>query len=89
MIFVDTGAWFASIVPWDTRHAAAAVWLGQNQERLLRRAAVENLPEQAAQASAALVCATCSWVIFHLPLALAWTRHYACVGHWRAATLRP
>lgn len=35
MIFVDTGAWFASIVPWDANHAAAVAWLGQNQERLI------------------------------------------------------
>ncbi len=35
MIFVDTGAWFASVVPWDANHAAAATWLAQNQERLI------------------------------------------------------
>lgn len=35
MIFVDTGAWFASIVPWDAKHAAAAAWLSQNSERLV------------------------------------------------------
>jgi uncharacterized protein len=35
MIFVDTGAWFASVVPWDANHAAAAAWLGQNQESLI------------------------------------------------------
>jgi uncharacterized protein len=35
MIFVDTGAWFASVVPWDTNHVAAVAWLGQNQETLI------------------------------------------------------
>lgn len=35
MIFVDTGAWFASVVPWDANHAAAAAWLSQNQETLI------------------------------------------------------
>jgi uncharacterized protein len=35
MIFVYTGAWFASIVPWDANHAAAADWLRQNQETLI------------------------------------------------------
>jgi predicted nucleic acid-binding protein len=31
MIFVDTGAWFASVVPWDSDHAAAQTWLSQNR----------------------------------------------------------
>jgi predicted nucleic acid-binding protein len=35
MIFVDTGAWFASSVPWDPDHASAARWLAQNTEPLL------------------------------------------------------
>ena len=35
MIFVDTGAWFASMVPWDAQHAAAASWLAQNGDPLL------------------------------------------------------
>ncbi|MDQ2922307.1 MAG: PIN domain-containing protein [Acidobacteriota bacterium] len=35
MIFVDTGAWFASVVPSDPDHAAAARWLSQNAEPLL------------------------------------------------------
>jgi predicted nucleic acid-binding protein len=35
MIFVDTGAWFASVVPWDMSHAAATAWLRQNREPLL------------------------------------------------------
>lgn len=35
MIFVDTGAWFASMVPWDANHAVANHWLRQNQEPLL------------------------------------------------------
>ena len=26
VIFVDTGAWLASVVPWDANHAAAAAW---------------------------------------------------------------
>ncbi len=30
MIFVDTGAWFASVVPSDRDHAAATRWLSQN-----------------------------------------------------------
>jgi len=35
MIFVDTGAWFASVVAWDANHAAAAAWLSSNHERLV------------------------------------------------------
>ncbi len=35
MIFVDTGAWFASIVPWDANHAAAVAWLSQNRQPLV------------------------------------------------------
>jgi uncharacterized protein len=35
MIFVDTGAWFASIVPSDANHVAAIQWLNQNSELLL------------------------------------------------------
>ena len=35
MIFVDTGAWFASVVPWDANHVAAVAWFGQNQETLI------------------------------------------------------
>lgn len=35
MIFVDTGAWFASVVPSDANHAAAVAWLNQNQDSLL------------------------------------------------------
>jgi len=34
MIFVDTGAWFASIVPTDPNHARAAQWLQNNNEIL-------------------------------------------------------
>jgi uncharacterized protein len=34
MIFVDTGAWFASIVPWDANHNAAVAWLMQNHDPL-------------------------------------------------------
>jgi predicted nucleic acid-binding protein len=33
--FVDTGAWFASIVPSDSDHAAAVRWLSLNTEPLL------------------------------------------------------
>lgn len=35
MIFVDTGAWFASIVPSDSDYAAAMKWLSSNSEPLL------------------------------------------------------
>jgi uncharacterized protein len=34
MIFVDTNAWFASMVPWDANHAAATAWLSQNRQPL-------------------------------------------------------
>ncbi len=35
MILTDSGAWFASVVPWDGNHVAATTWLGQNREPLL------------------------------------------------------
>lgn len=35
MIFVDTSAWFASIVPSDTDHQAASLWVNQNNQPLL------------------------------------------------------
>ncbi|MBC6433370.1 type II toxin-antitoxin system VapC family toxin [Nostoc sp. HG1] len=35
MIFVDTSAWFASIVPSDTEHQAASLWVNQNIQPLL------------------------------------------------------
>ena len=35
MIFVDTGAWFASFVPNDAHHAAARGWLDNNTQALL------------------------------------------------------
>ncbi len=35
MIFVDTGAWFASVVPWDAYHAVASAWIGTNREPLI------------------------------------------------------
>ncbi|MEH2458374.1 type II toxin-antitoxin system VapC family toxin [Nostoc sp.] len=35
MIFVDTSAWFASIVPSDTEHQAASSWVNQNIQPLL------------------------------------------------------
>jgi len=35
MIFVDTGAWSASVVPTDRDHATATRWLRQNTQPLL------------------------------------------------------
>ena len=35
MIFVDSGAWYASLIPTDPDHAAAQAWLSQNNEPLL------------------------------------------------------
>jgi predicted nucleic acid-binding protein len=35
MIFVDTGAWFAAVVPTDPDHLAASRWLAGNTEPLL------------------------------------------------------
>jgi predicted nucleic acid-binding protein len=35
MIFVDTGAWYASLVPTDPDHAKAARWLSINRSPLL------------------------------------------------------
>ena len=35
MIFVDTGAWFASMVASDANHAVASRWLAQNNEPLI------------------------------------------------------
>ncbi|MCY7275036.1 MAG: DNA-binding protein [Phormidesmis sp. CAN_BIN44] len=35
MIFVDTSAWFASVVPSDSDHRVASLWVGQNAEPLL------------------------------------------------------
>lgn len=35
MIFVDTGAWYASLVPTDPTHARAAAWLAKNHSPLL------------------------------------------------------
>ena len=34
-VFVDTGAWFAAVVPWDANHAAARDWFAGNQRPLL------------------------------------------------------
>jgi len=34
VIFVDTGAWFASMVTSDANHGAAASWLAKNKEPL-------------------------------------------------------
>lgn len=35
MIFVDTGAWYASLVPADSAHARAVQWLSANRSPLL------------------------------------------------------
>ena len=35
MIFVDSGAWFASIIPIDPDYPAACTWLAQNREPLI------------------------------------------------------
>jgi hypothetical protein len=35
MIFVDTSAWYAAIIPSDENHAAAVTWLNRNFELLL------------------------------------------------------
>jgi uncharacterized protein len=35
MIFVDTGAWFASIVPSDTDYQTASTWIAENPQPLL------------------------------------------------------
>src|SRR5215211_6607057 len=35
MIFVDTGAWYASLVPTDPDHASAMTWLAENDSPLL------------------------------------------------------
>ena len=35
LVFVDTGAWFASLVPWDANHHRAAEWLAQNAQSLI------------------------------------------------------
>lgn len=35
MIFVDTGAWYASVIPDDDNHAGAHHWLTSNNEPLV------------------------------------------------------
>ena len=35
MVFVDTGAWYASLIPTDPDHSAAITWFNQNQEPLI------------------------------------------------------
>ena len=35
VVFVDTGGWFAAIVPWDANHAAAANWFDRNHRPLV------------------------------------------------------
>jgi uncharacterized protein len=42
MIFVDTSAWFASIVPSNSDHLIAAQWLQQNSQTLLTTDYVVN-----------------------------------------------
>ncbi len=34
-IFVDTGAWFSSVIPSDTNHPLAAGWLSRNKRPLV------------------------------------------------------
>ncbi len=34
-VFVDSGAWYATAVPWDVNHAAAAPWFLSNGRPLL------------------------------------------------------
>jgi hypothetical protein len=34
MIFVDTGAWYSSVIPTDPDHPAAQAWLAQNTDPL-------------------------------------------------------
>jgi predicted nucleic acid-binding protein len=35
MIFVDTGAWFAALIPTDPDHTSAAAWLAANSSPLI------------------------------------------------------
>ncbi len=35
MIFVDTGAWYATFVPTDADHAGANAWFDRNEEPLV------------------------------------------------------
>ena len=35
LVFVDTSAWFAAVVPGDANHAAAVGWFAQNQRLLV------------------------------------------------------
>jgi len=35
MVFVDTSAWFAAVVPSDPNHLQAATWLAANSEVLI------------------------------------------------------
>jgi hypothetical protein len=35
LVFVDSGAWFAAVVPWDANHAAASTWFSRNQRPLI------------------------------------------------------
>lgn len=34
-VFVDTGAWYAAVVPGDPRHGATLAWIRQNDPQLL------------------------------------------------------
>jgi len=40
MIFADSGAWFASVIPTDADHAVVTEWFSQNREPLLTTAYV-------------------------------------------------
>ncbi|MBD2100587.1 PIN domain-containing protein [Leptolyngbya sp. FACHB-261] len=42
MIFVDTSAWFASVMQSDANHKAASLWLSQNSQPLLTTDYVVN-----------------------------------------------
>jgi predicted nucleic acid-binding protein len=35
MIFVDTGAWFATVIPSDSDYPVASTWFSQNVETLI------------------------------------------------------
>ena len=35
MVLVDTGTWYASVIPTDPDHSVATAWLSQNQEPLV------------------------------------------------------
>jgi len=35
LVFVDSGAWFAAVVPWDANHGAASAWFRLNERPLI------------------------------------------------------